>query len=118
MKKEDDSWAEELKKKPESKIKHDPKPFHDFMEKSLKINTNQVLTLEQCQGINKDLFKSDSKIGYTLREFLDRIEDNFEKGIISEEIRNDGIAAFNSLTKSMYVRREKRGGEYKYIFEE
>jgi hypothetical protein len=120
MKKQNDDWMQRLMNSPEAKKEYTPDvPFDKFVEKVVSHNPkNDVssLTLEECAGINKNLFKS--KKSYSLKEVIDRIEDNFEKGRISEEVRAEGIAAFNRLAKSNFVRREGAGAERRYIYED
>jgi ribosomal protein L21 len=113
MKKEHEDWAEKLKNNPKSKeLRGDLIVFDEILSKSTH---HSVLTLEQCTSINKDLFRKSKK--YTRLEVVNKVEDNFAKGAISKEIRDEAIAVFNKMTKSNYVRREGKRGSYQYIFD-
>ncbi|MDR0723944.1 MAG: hypothetical protein LBF23_02030 [Endomicrobium sp.] len=124
MRKQDNNdWFEKIKDRPEVQAMKNVSldEFGDLLKKAQSYHPKsdtRYLTLEQCQSINKDLFKSSSKNKLYIKTIIDRVETNFEKGKITEEERNAGIAAFNRLTKSNFVRREGKGDERKYIFED
>jgi alpha-galactosidase/6-phospho-beta-glucosidase family protein len=90
-----------------------------MLEKSFKYKpTCEVLTLEQCAGINKSLFTKSVRKSFYQKDVIDKIENNFEKGLLTEKERAESIEAFNRITKSNFIRREGKGDDRRYIYKD
>jgi hypothetical protein len=93
--------------------------INKILEKSHKYTPKyEVLTLEQCEGINKSLFNNSVRKSFHQKDVIDKIENNFEKGLLTEKERADSIEAFNRITKSNFIRREGKGDERRYIYKD
>jgi hypothetical protein len=87
-------------------LAHDPKEDVEY------------LTLEQCKEISEKIFGDRKRETYFIKRVIDKIENSFAIGKISQEERNQSIVIFNRLTNSNFIRREGNRGEYRYIYKD